>query len=234
VTGRRLADLLEIFPQIDLFDCVVAENGAVLYVPQTREETLLCQPLPFSFIERLRSLGVEPIEVGSVIVATWIPHQNAILQAIQETGLELLIVFNKTAVMVLPTGVNKATGLSVALRRLGLSFHEAVGIGDGENDQSFLDRCECSVAVANAVPSIRTLVDMVTKRKAGSGLAELVNELISDDLVKCRATFGVISYPSVRLRAEARSKFHPMEPISLLLDLREAASPRLPQVSLNA
>jgi HAD superfamily hydrolase (TIGR01484 family) len=184
VTGRRLVDLLEIFPQIDLFDCVVAENGAVLYIPQTREETLLCQPIPLAFIKRLQGLGVEPIEVGRVIVATWMPHQNAILQAIQETGLELLIVFNKNAVMVLPTGVNKATGLDIALRRLGLSFHEAVGIGDGENDQSFLDRCECSVAVANAVPSILTLVDMVTKRAAGSGLAELINELIADDLVK--------------------------------------------------
>jgi hypothetical protein len=184
VTGRRLVDLLEVFPQIDSFDSVVAENGAVLYVPRTREETLLCQPLPFSFIERIRSLGVEPISVGRVIVATWLPHQNAILQSIQETGLELLIVFNKNAVMVLPTGVNKATGLGVALRRLGLSFHEVVGIGDGENDQSFLDRCECSVAVANAVPSILKLVDMVTKREAGGGLTELVNELIADDLVR--------------------------------------------------
>ena len=184
VTGRRLVELLEILPQIDVFDCVVAENGAVLYIPQTREETVLCRPLPLAFIERLRSLGVEPIEVGRVVVATWIPHQNAVLRAIQESGFELLIVFNKNAVMVLPTGVNKATGLSVALRRLGLSFHEAVGIGDGENDQSFLDRCECSVAVANAVPSILKLVDLITKREAGSGLAELVNELIADDLVR--------------------------------------------------
>ena len=32
VTGRRLAELLEVLPQIDLFDCVVAENGAVLDV----------------------------------------------------------------------------------------------------------------------------------------------------------------------------------------------------------
>jgi len=184
VTGRRLVDLLEVLPQIDLFDCVVAENGAVLYFPQTREETVLCQPLPSTFIERLRSLGVKPIEVGRVIVATWIPHQNAVLQAIQETGLELLIVFNKNALMVLPTGVNKATGLNVALRRFGLSFHEAVGIGDGENDQSFLDRCECSVAVANAVPSILNRVDLITKREAGGGLAELVNELIADDLVR--------------------------------------------------
>ena len=46
VTGRRLVELLEILPQIDLFDCVVAENGAVLYIPQTREETVLCHRYP--------------------------------------------------------------------------------------------------------------------------------------------------------------------------------------------
>ena len=184
VTGRRLAELLEVLPQIDLFDCVVAENGAVLYVPQTREAMLLSRPLPVAFVERLRSLGVNPLEVGQVLVASWVPNQNAILQAIQETGLELLIVFNKSAIMVLPAGVNKATGLSVALRRLGLSFHEAVGIGDGENDQSFLERCECSVAVANAAPSILTLADWTVKRESGGGVAELVNELISDDLVR--------------------------------------------------
>lgn len=184
VTGRRLLELLEVLPQIDMFDCVVAESGAVLYIPQTREETVLCRPLSLAFIERLRDLGVDPIEVGRVIVSTWIPHQNAVLQAIQETGLELLIIFNKNAIMVLPAGINKATGLNAALRRFGLSFHEAVGIGDGENDQSFLDRCECSVAVANAVPSIRKLVDIVTKREAGGGVAELVNELIADDLVR--------------------------------------------------
>jgi HAD superfamily hydrolase (TIGR01484 family) len=188
VTGRRLGQLLEILPRIDLFDCVGAENGAVLYFPATREETLLCQPPPFAFVERLRALRVEPIEVGRVIVATWMPHQNAILQAIQETGLELLIVFNKTAVMVLPTGINKATGLNVALRRFGLSFHEAVGIGDGENDQSFLASCECSVAVANAVPSILGLVDVITKGDAGDGVAELVNELIADDLVRMQGS----------------------------------------------
>ena len=145
---------------------------------------LLCRPLPVAFVERLRSLGVNPLEVGQVLVASWVPNQNAILQAIQETGLELLIVFNKSAIMVLPAGVNKATGLSVALRRLGLSFHEAVGIGDGENDQSFLERCECSVAVANAAPSILTLADWTVKRESGGGVAELVNELISDDLVR--------------------------------------------------
>jgi hypothetical protein len=57
---------------------------------------------------------------------------------VQDTGLELLIAFNKKAVVVLPTGINKATGLDYALRKLGLSFHEAVGVGNAENDHSFL------------------------------------------------------------------------------------------------
>jgi len=42
VTGRELDDLIKVFPRIDLFDRVVAENGALLYRPATREETASC------------------------------------------------------------------------------------------------------------------------------------------------------------------------------------------------
>src|SRR5688572_7540739 len=40
VTGRQLEDLQRIFPRLDMFERVVAENGAVLYRPSTREITL--------------------------------------------------------------------------------------------------------------------------------------------------------------------------------------------------
>jgi len=59
-----------------------------------------------------------------------------------------------------------------------------VGIGDAENDHSFLERCECAVAVANAVPSIRELAAFTTKSEAGEGVAELIEELIANDLSK--------------------------------------------------
>jgi HAD superfamily hydrolase (TIGR01484 family) len=184
LTGRRLDQLLAVCPQIDLFDYVVAENGALVYAPRTRIEALLGKPPPEEFIDRLRSLGVKGIEVGRVIVSTWLPNHIAVLQAIQEVGLALHVIFNRAAVMVLPAGVNKVTGLDYALRKLGLSFHEAVGVGDAENDYSFLERCECAVAVANAVPSIRRLAAFVTQRKAGQGVAEVIDELIADDLAK--------------------------------------------------
>jgi len=182
VTGRRLEDLLPAVPQIGLFDYVVTENGAVVYVPRTREETLLGKPPPAEFIKRLISLGVDPIAVGRVIIATWLPNQTAVLQAIQETGLELRIIFDKSAVTVLPCSINKATGVDYALRRLGLSFHEAVGVGNAENDHSFLERCECAVAVADAEHSIRQRAAFVTQGEAGEGVAELVDELVADDL----------------------------------------------------
>ncbi len=64
VTGRELDDLLRVMPRIDVFDRVVAENGAVLYRPETREERLLAPAPPPAFVEALRAAGVDPLSVG--------------------------------------------------------------------------------------------------------------------------------------------------------------------------
>jgi hypothetical protein len=75
-----------------------------------------------------------------VIVASWEPHQDTILHVIHDMALELQVIFHKGAVMVLPTGVNKATGLAAALKDLGLSAHNVCAIGDAENDHALLTR----------------------------------------------------------------------------------------------
>ena len=137
VTGRELPELLTIFPHAQLFERIVAENGALLYRPAGREEKVLATPPPERFVQELRARKVWPFSVGRVIVASWRPHEIAILEAIRDLGLELQVIFNKDAVMVLPAGVNKATGLSVALEEIGLSPHNAIGIGDAENDHAF-------------------------------------------------------------------------------------------------
>ncbi|HTV19716.1 MAG TPA: HAD-IIB family hydrolase, partial [Polyangiaceae bacterium] len=121
VTGRVWPELQAVFPEYKVFHRIVAENGALLIDPETGEQTLLgATPAP-AFVERLRGIGVEPLSVGKVIVATWEPWQHAVLGAIRDLGLELQVIFNKGAVMVLPSGVNKASGLSAALSQLGIS-----------------------------------------------------------------------------------------------------------------
>jgi hydroxymethylpyrimidine pyrophosphatase-like HAD family hydrolase len=182
VTGRHLDDICQIFPQVDWFDCIVAENGALLYYPATREEQTLGDRPPDAFIEALKKQQVQPLGVGRVIVSTWEPYETVVLQTIRDLGLELQVIFNKGAVMILPSGINKAVGLQAALTRLGLSPHNVVGAGDAENDHAFLEMCECAVAVANALPMVKERADLVTKGSRGEGVTELIYELIASDL----------------------------------------------------
>ncbi len=183
VTGRVLPELQAVCPHLSLFERVVAENGALLYHPATRVERTLAEPPPEEFVAELRKRGVDPIAVGRAIVATWSPHETAVLETIRDMGLELQVIFNKGAVMVLPSGVNKATGLAVALRELGLSPHNVVAVGDAENDHALLAACEVGVAVANATETLKQHADLVTVGDHGvAGVAELIGKFIADDL----------------------------------------------------
>jgi hypothetical protein len=105
-----------------------------------------------------------------------------VLQGICELGLELQIIFNKGAVMVLPANINKASGLRAALNRMGLSPYNVAGIGDAENDHAFLRLCGCSVAVQNALDTIKTGADFVTRGPRGAGVSELCEMLCETDL----------------------------------------------------
>jgi HAD superfamily hydrolase (TIGR01484 family) len=181
VTGRELPELKEVFPELAIFDLVVAENGALLYEPKTKEETILAPDPPEKFVHRLKELKVSPLSVGRSIVATREPNETVVLEVIRELGLEFNVIFNKGAVMVLPANVNKATGLLAALEQMKLSPHNVVGIGDAENDHAFLSICGCAVAVANALPSLKERVDLIVAQR-GEGVVEIAERMIENDL----------------------------------------------------
>ncbi len=182
VTGREMKDLFDAFPQYAIFDMIVAENGAVLYDPSVNSETPLTEAPSETFVAAITARGVQPISVGRGIVATWEPHEMTVLTAIRELGLELEMIFNKGAIMILPSGVNKSTGLKAALEILNLTFESVVGVGDAENDHTFLKACGFAVAVRNAIPSIKETATMVTESERGLGVIELIKEIIENDL----------------------------------------------------
>jgi hydroxymethylpyrimidine pyrophosphatase-like HAD family hydrolase len=180
VTGRQLAELQRVFAAIDLFDGVVAENGGVFFQPSRDQVRLLGEPLPTAFVEALVQQNVDPISQGQVVVATWQPHGETVQQTLRAMNLEAQVIFNKRAVMVLPAGINKATGLKTALASLGLVASEVVGIGDAENDQDLLLGCGFGVAVDNALPELKAISHRVTTQPRGAGVAELVDWILSD------------------------------------------------------
>jgi HAD superfamily hydrolase (TIGR01484 family) len=182
VTGRELDELFEVCPRVDLFDRVVVENGAVLYRPVDRSEELLGPRPPDAFLRALMAKGVGPISTGRVIVATWEPHRPVIEEVIRELGLDLVVIPNKRALMVLPPGVDKASGLARALGELGLSMAGAVGVGDAENDSAMLEGCGLGVAVANALPMVKERAGLVTSGERGAGVVELIGRIIDGTL----------------------------------------------------
>jgi hydroxymethylpyrimidine pyrophosphatase-like HAD family hydrolase len=184
VTGRLLDDLLAVFPDTKPFARLVVENGAVVYDPATRTKRRLAEPPPAEFVAELERRGVAPIAVGEVIVATREPHQATVLSVIHDLGMGHQVVFNKGAVMVLPSGVDKGTGMLAALEEIGLSPHNVVAVGDAENDHAFLQRAEVGVAVQNALPLLKQRADMVTEGAASLGVVELIDEIVASDLAR--------------------------------------------------
>ena len=182
VTGRELPELKATFPYIHVCDVVVAENGALLYWPGDNREEVLGEPPPEKFILEINRRDVKPFSIGRVIFATWRPHEGVVLETIQSLGIGYQIIFNKHAVMVLPSNINKATGLAEALRRLNISHHNVVGIGDAENDHAFLEACNVAVAVDNALPALKERCDLVTAGDHGRGVTELIDRILADDL----------------------------------------------------
>ena len=84
--------------------------------------------------------------------------------------------------MILPTGVNKASGLSAALKRMKIAPQHVVGVGDAENDHAFLETCGVAVAVANALPTLKEHADLITRGARGQGVIELIERMIASDL----------------------------------------------------
>jgi ABC-type phosphonate transport system ATPase subunit len=110
------------------------------------------------------------------------PHETTVLSTIRDLGLELQVIFNKGAVMVLPAGVNKASGLARALRDICISPHNVAAVGDAENDHALLKLAECAVAVANALPTLKERADFITESENGRGVVELIDEIVKEDL----------------------------------------------------
>jgi hydroxymethylpyrimidine pyrophosphatase-like HAD family hydrolase len=186
VTGRRLDDLQQIFPRYALCDRIVAENGAVLFSPATGELEVLAEAPPVALLEKLRAVGV-PFGLGRVIVATETVHLASVQCVLAELAIDWEPILNKDALMLLPRGVDKASGFRAALRALGIDPAASVGVGDAENDLPLLRTSGIGVAVDNALPELKRVAGWVTPRGAGEGMVDLIQALITDDLAALNA-----------------------------------------------
>jgi hydroxymethylpyrimidine pyrophosphatase-like HAD family hydrolase len=182
VTGREFADLQQVYPQMMSLDGVVAENGAVFFQPQTNTRHHLGAAPPDTLMAAFAEHNVSPVSCGEVIVSTWQPHGETVKQLIADLNLDYQVILNKRAVMILPKGVNKATGLQYAIAQLGLSAERMAGIGDAENDIDLLQFCGLAIAVDNALPELKAIAHHITTQPRGAGVQELVGWILNNQV----------------------------------------------------
>lgn len=176
VTGRILEDLRRVIGDLHFLDAIVAENGAAIEFPDTGYSMTLAPPPSEALLAELRAAGIEHAWGRAVIEASAIEGPR-ILGLLQRLELPLMLMFNRGRVMVLPQAVTKATGLQQALTILRLSPHNALGIGDAENDHELLRLCEVGVAVSWGSEALQRAADHVLEGDGPSAVARYLTEL---------------------------------------------------------
>ncbi len=175
VTGQNLKDLRRKAGDLKFIDAVVAENGAVLFFPDKDRLIPLGQPPPSVLIEELRRRGIHHV-TGECVVEADARHAHSVLDIIRGLELPLVIMFNRSRLMILPQSISKATGLHEVLSTLRLSPHNTIAIGDAENDHALLEMCEVGVAVPWGSPALKKSADVVLDGKYPETVADYIKE----------------------------------------------------------
>jgi Cof subfamily protein (haloacid dehalogenase superfamily) len=132
--------------------------------------------------ERLLDSGHLGGEVLGMIQLGLEPQVSAALAAITSRGEGLSrLVFplreqGHQALKLTPTGVDKATGLSMIAQSLGIDRRDVVAVGDWLNDIPMLRWAGRSFAMGNTLEPVRAAATYVLEAPAhgGGGVAELV------------------------------------------------------------
>ena len=178
VTGRILSDLKVVAGELNMFDAVVAENGAVLAFSNGRTR-VMGRPPPPALLDELCRHQIE-FSVGECILEAAASTAPRILTIVQELGLPLVLAFNRSRVMLLPQGISKATGLREALDTLRLSLHNCLAIGDAENDVQLLEASEVGVAVGWGSKSLREIADVVLPGNGPAAVANFIRTAVEN------------------------------------------------------
>ena len=174
VTGRTISDLTMVAGGLGFVDAVVGENGAVLAF-RGGNTRLIGRPAPPAFLEELRRRGVA-FSQGQCVVEADAGAAPQILEAIRGLELPLVILFNRGRLMVLPQAISKGIGLREALTMLRLSPHNAIAIGDAENDHDLLAACEFGVAVAWGSKALQASADDVLQGDGPGAVAAYIRQ----------------------------------------------------------
>ncbi|MFJ9211358.1 HAD family hydrolase [Streptomyces sp. NPDC102264] len=151
-------------------------DGDVLVGPGYRVQE---GPLPAVLVDDPAELWSAPLN------KVYIQHpeldDDALAQAARATvgSLVDVVMAGPGVVEILPLGLSKATGLSLAARRLGIKAADTIAFGDMPNDIPMFGWARHGVAMANAHEELKAVADEVTASNEDDGIALVLEKLLS-------------------------------------------------------
>ncbi|WP_431035103.1 Cof-type HAD-IIB family hydrolase [Streptomyces sp. P6-2-1] len=91
-----------------------------------------------------------------------------------------VVMAGEGVVELLPLGLTKATGLSIAARRLGVKAHETIAFGDMPNDIPMFRWAAHGVAMADAHKNLKAVADEITLSHDADGIAVVLERLLGE------------------------------------------------------
>ncbi|MFJ3905113.1 HAD family hydrolase [Streptomyces sp. NPDC090025] len=150
-------------------------DGAVLIGPGYQVQG---GPLPYVPYEDPAELWAAPL------TKLYIQHpglsDDALVAAARATvgSLVDIVMAGAGIVEILPLGLSKATGLSLAARRLGVKAADTIAFGDMPNDIPMFGWAAHGVAMANAHAELKAVADEVTGSNEEDGIAVVLERLL--------------------------------------------------------
>ncbi len=178
VTGRILSELEQVAGDLHFVDGVVAENGAVLWFPNGHSR-LVSSSSSLPLLQELSRRGMQ-FKAGQCVVELDAAAAPQVLSVIRDLELPLVLLFNRGRLMVLPQAVSKGMGLREALATLRLSVHNALAIGDAENDHDLLATCELGVAVSWGSQILQKVADEVLQGDGPTAVAGYIRRVAKE------------------------------------------------------
>ncbi|MFJ3938500.1 HAD family hydrolase [Streptomyces parvus] len=150
-------------------------EGEVLVGPGYRVQE---GPLPYLFVDDATEMWTAPLN------KVYIQHpeldDDALASASRAAvgSLVDVVMAGAGVVEILPLGLSKATGLSLAARRLGVKAADTIAFGDMPNDIPMFGWAQHGVAMANAHDDLKAVAHEITASNEDDGIAVVLEELL--------------------------------------------------------
>jgi len=176
-TGRNISFVKKLCKKFNIWRCVVAENGAVLYFPLTKKTITINTYYMAKAKKIIINLNLPGTTIGKVITSNRVEDESIIRKKLEKLADKVDFIKNVNEIMVMPQGIDKGLGLRLAMQYLNIDMEKTIIIGDGENDVDMFFNPGFKIALANSHKKLKRLANQITMKPSTKGVREIIEKL---------------------------------------------------------